>query len=46
MNEMINSATSLLPLFWLNDSNTIYLNSSIVIFVIIASVNHVLPENF
>ena len=42
---MVNAATSLFPLLTLKAENSLYLNLSIFFFSLIASINHVLPEN-
>jgi hypothetical protein len=45
MNEMINATTSLLPLLTIDQKNSYYYNISIFCFSLVATVNHVLPEN-
>jgi len=42
---MLNGATSLLPLLTVNENNSLYYNISIVVFCMIATVNHLFPEN-
>lgn len=46
MNEMVNATTSLLPILAVNVQNTLYLNTSLVFFTSIATINHIFPENF
>jgi hypoxanthine phosphoribosyltransferase len=45
MDEMINAGTSLFPLLTISQSNGFYYNTSILLFSIISSLNHILPEN-
>jgi hypoxanthine phosphoribosyltransferase len=45
MDESINAATSLLPLLTVNPNNSLYANISIVSFSIVATINHMMPEN-
>jgi hypoxanthine phosphoribosyltransferase len=42
---MINASTSLLPLLTLNSELPIYFNASVLLFSLVACINHVLPEN-
>jgi hypoxanthine phosphoribosyltransferase len=46
MDESINAATSLLPFMAINSQNSPYVNTSIISFSIIATINHLMPENF
>ena len=46
MNEMINATTSLMPVLTLTGTGNIYYQISIFFFSIIATVNHLFPENF
>lgn len=46
MNEMVNATTSLLPILAVNVQNTLYLNTSLIFFTSIATINHIFPENF
>ena len=45
MNELVNSATSILPLLIINENNSLYLNISSILFSIISTINHIYPEN-
>ena len=45
MNEMINATTSLLPILTLGGNGNLYYNISVGVFSIIATVNHLFPEN-
>jgi hypoxanthine phosphoribosyltransferase len=45
MNESLNAATTLLPLLSLDSKNGFYVNSSILGFSAIATINHIMPEN-
>lgn len=42
---MINTSTSLFPLVTISQNNSMYYNTSVLVFSMIASINHVLPEN-
>ena len=46
MNESLNSSTTLLPLLSIDPKNSLYVNASILAFSIIATTNHIMPENF
>jgi len=45
MNEMFNAATSLFPLMAMKEDNGLYINISLFAFSIIATINHMFPEN-
>lgn len=45
MNEMLNAITSLFPIITIDSKNSIYYNLSIFCFSIIATINHIFPEN-
>ena len=42
---MVNAATSLFSLLTLKGENSLYLNTSIITFSLVSSINHVCPEN-
>jgi hypothetical protein len=42
---MVNAATVLVPLLCLSWANGLYLNIATLVFVIVASTNHVMPAN-
>jgi hypothetical protein len=44
-NEMVNAATVLIPLLCITAANGFYLNTATLVFVIVASTNHVMPAN-
>jgi len=46
MNEMINATTSLIPILTIfGDKTDVYYNTSVFFFSIIATINHIFPEN-
>lgn len=45
MNEMFNAATTLFPLMTIQEQNGLYINSSLLIFSLVATINHMFPEN-
>ncbi len=45
MNEMINATTSLFPILTMGGNGNTYYNISILLFSIIATINHMFPEN-
>lgn len=45
MNEMFNAATTLFPIMCIQEKNDLYVNSSLIGFVFIATINHMFPEN-
>ncbi len=42
---MVNAVTAMVPLLTISETNTLYYNFSILFFSLIATINHILPDN-